>query len=88
MAELFASGRIAALILVFMSLEAVFFLVVPRLAGKGGRSWFDPLANLASGAALMLALRCALTGTARPWTALFPGLSLVAHLIDVWRRAH
>ena len=86
MAEWFASGRIIDFILVLMALEAVLFPAWPGLVGKNRQSRFDPLANLASGAALMLALRSALTGQSWPWTAVFLGVSFASHLADILQR--
>ena len=84
MAALFASGRIVDAILALVALEAVALLVWRRMRGHGP-SASALLVNLASGAALMLAVRAALTGAAWTVVALFLlGLvALVAHGADL-----
>lgn len=79
MAELFASGRIVDLILVLVTVEAL-ALIGLRLWAGVGPPLPPTLLTLGSGAALMLALRAALTGSdwiliAAPLTA-----ALVAHV--------
>jgi hypothetical protein len=41
---------------------------------------------LGPGACLMLALRCALTGTGATWVAFWLAMSLPLHMVDVLRR--
>ncbi|WP_036302544.1 hypothetical protein [Methylobacterium sp. 77] len=82
MATLFASGRIIDLILCLVALEAA-ALVVWRLR-RGGRLVLPPLlCNLGSGAALMLAIRAALTGADWITIAACLALSLMAHLAEL-----
>lgn len=76
---LFASGRIVDLILVGVAAEAVLLLVLCRGAAR-----FAPFgATIAAGAALMLALRAALTGSAWPVVAVWMLVGLVAHVADL-----
>jgi hypothetical protein len=82
---LFASARIVDLILVLVAIEAAALLAYGRATGRG----VPPsglLPNLLSGALLLLALRCALAGTAWEWMALSLGAALVAHLLDLRQR--
>ncbi|ABC21434.1 hypothetical protein F11_03230 [Rhodospirillum rubrum F11] len=88
--SLFATGRVIDAILVLMILEVVALVFWHRLTGRG----IAPrqlLGVIAAGAALMIALRSALTGA--PWTetALWLSLGLIAHLGDLalrWRGGH
>lgn len=84
---LFASGRMIDLILVLVVAEAIALTVLWMRTGRGV-SPRKLLPNLASGVALMLAVRAALTGA--PWTqvALFLTVSFAAHVADIavrWR---
>lgn len=83
--ELFASGHIADLILLLVVFEAVVFLALRRLTGRGVPAR-ELLPNLAAGATLILALRSALRG--EPWsmTASWLLLALVAHGADLMAR--
>jgi len=82
MTDLFASPRLADLVLAVLALEAVVFAL------RGGR---DALARvgpfLLSGACLALALRAVLADAAWPWVA--SGLlgALLCHLWDLRARA-
>ena len=82
MTELFASGRIVDGILVLVALEAVALLVLRRRTGRGPAP-VPLLCNLASGAALMLAVRAALTDAAWPVVAGCLLMSLVAHASEL-----
>ncbi len=85
MAELFASGRVVDAILALMLLEGVALWALGRATGRG----LAPgaiLTNLAAGAALLLALRAALTGAAWYAVAAWLVAGLLAHLADLWRR--
>lgn len=86
MDELFASGRAVDIVLGVMVLEALV------LGLFGGRPWVPRLAplllTLLSGAAAMLALRAALTGSGWPAIAFFLVLSFLFHLADLTRRAY
>jgi hypothetical protein len=84
MAELFASGRIVDLIVALMVLEGLALMTWRRWSGRGPRA-LDLVLNLAAGAALLLALRAALTGSAWPWVALPLTLALPLHLADLCR---
>lgn len=87
MAALFASGRIVDAVLVLVLLEALLLAwLCRRCAPFRGLSLPALLANLASGAALMLALRAALSGA--PWSAVAAWMlaGLVAHLADLGLR--
>jgi hypothetical protein len=88
MAALFASGRIIDAILALVVLEGLLlaWLCRRRAASFLGLSLPALLANLASGAALMLALRAALVGA--PWIAVAAWMlaGLVAHLADLGLR--
>lgn len=85
--QAFASGRIVDLILMLVMAEAVGLVVFWTIKRRG----IPPralIANLASGAALMLAVRSALVDA--PWTqvAAFLTISFIAHLADLtgrWR---
>ncbi|MCJ2067511.1 hypothetical protein MKK75_01625 [Methylobacterium sp. J-030] len=82
-ASWFASGRIVDGILLLVAAEA---LVLAWLSRRGGPPLATLLANLASGAALMLALRAALTGAG--WFAVAGWMlaGLVAHSADLGLR--
>ncbi|MGH1589815.1 hypothetical protein ACRBEV_17555 [Methylobacterium phyllosphaerae] len=82
-AALFASGRIVDGILLLVAGEA---LLLAWLCRRGGPSLPALLANLASGAALMLALRAALAGSGWIAVAGFLLAGLVAHLADLGLR--
>lgn len=79
MEGLFASGRIVDLILVGVTAEAVLLLVLCRSVRR-----FAPFgASIAAGAALMLALRAALTGAVWPVVAGWMLAGLAAHVADL-----
>ena len=82
MDALFASGRIVDLILAGVAVEALLLAGLRRRLGAGP-SLPGLLANLAAGAALMLALRAALVGSAWPVVAAFMLAGLVAHGADL-----
>ena len=86
MEPLFASGRIVDLILAGVAVEAVMLALLRRRFG-GGAALPALLANLASGAALMLALRAGLTGAPWPAVAGWMLAGLVAHATDLSLRA-
>ena len=85
MAEWFASGRIVDAILGLVAVEAVALLVLRRWTGRGPAP-IALLSNLASGAALMLALRAALVQAAWPVVAGWMLAALGAHLGDLLPR--
>jgi hypothetical protein len=85
MAELFTSGRIVDLILVLVAIEFVVLAVLWSRSGRG----VAPLrivANLASGACLLLALRAALTQASWQMVAAFLAAAFMAHLADLMQR--
>ena len=81
-ATLFASGRIVDAILVLVALEALVLLGVRARWGRGPAPG-ALLSNLASGAALMLALRAALTGAAWLSVAAWLAAALAAHIAEM-----
>ncbi|MFD1303867.1 hypothetical protein ACFQ4G_20075 [Methylobacterium marchantiae] len=85
MADLFASGRIIDLILALVALETLGLVAWHVHTGRGA-ALRPLLCTLVSGAALMLAVRTALTGA--PWiaTACCLAVSLLAHLGDLFIR--
>ena len=85
MKELFLSGHGIDLALACVALEAV-YLVLRRQRTRG-LSPVDVFGQLAAGAFLLLAVRCALTGADYRWTAAFLTASFPAHLFDLSRRA-
>jgi len=86
MADLFAGGQIVDLILLLIGLEAVGLAWLARRRQGGGASVPGLLANLLAGAALLLALRSALTDAEWQATALWLGLAFIAHVFDLWLR--
>ncbi|MBS0560826.1 MAG: hypothetical protein JSR21_12295 [Proteobacteria bacterium] len=85
MSDLFASGRIVDAILVLMLLEAA-GLAVWRWRTGGGLSLRAVTAALGAGAALLLALRAALTGASWPVVAFWLAAALLAHAADLAAR--
>ncbi len=88
MAEFFASGLAADLILLTLVLEAVAIWWWHRHSGRG-LSLRDVFPFLLAGAAFALSLRAALTGAGWPLVALPLMGALGAHLWDLasrWRR--
>lgn len=87
MEHLFESGRVVDLILLLMVLEGAGLLLLRRRLGRGMPPG-EILAFLAAGAALMLALRAALTGAGWGWVALAlagGGAAHLAYLVLRWR---
>lgn len=82
MAEWFASGRIVDAILVLVAIEALVLLALRQRTGRGPAP-AALLCNLASGAALMLAVRAALVQAHWPVVAGWMLASLAAHLGDL-----
>lgn len=83
MNSLFASGRIADLILCLMVIEALF---VWRIARSRPAFFADMAPTLLSGACLALALRGALIEAWWGWIALALTFGLFAHVADLVRR--
>ncbi len=84
MAELFASGHIADLILAIIALEAIAIVAHRRWTGHGIRL-IAILPNLLSGACLVIALRTALIGAEWVWTAIPLVAAFAAHIWDLSR---
>lgn len=85
MAELFASGRIVDAIVALVVVEAVLLVGLRLRFGRGPKP-AALLSNLASGAALMLAVRAALTGADWPMVAAWLLAALFAHLTEMMIR--
>lgn len=88
MAEFFASGRVADLILLTLVLEGLALWAWHRKTGRG-LPLRAVLPFLLAGAAFALSLRAALTGAGWPLVALPLMGALCAHLWDLaarWRR--
>ena len=83
--ELFASGRIADLLLGIMLIEGVVLVLVRRRTGRGPAP-LDLACNLAAGACLVLALRAALVGAQWSVVASLLAVAGIAHGLDLWRR--
>lgn len=85
MAELLQSGRLIDLILLFVALEVLALLILPRFFS--GMPRFSKLwPTLLSGACLMVALRFALTDAPASWIMAALLASLIAHVTDVVSR--
>lgn len=80
-----ASGRIVDIALVFIAIEFA-ILMMRRSADPLFQRALGVFLALGPGACLMLALRCALTGTSPLWVAFWLAASLPLHLWDVARR--
>ncbi len=85
MADAFRSGRIIDAILALMVLEAAAIAVWHRASGRPPRLG-DVAGTLVSGAALLLAVRAALTGAPWPVIALALLGALIAHATDLIAR--
>lgn len=85
MQELVESGRVVDGILALILVQCAGLALLRRRYGIGP-SPRDLWPTLAAGAALLLALRAALTGA--PWTAIAAWLAtaFAAHLADLYRR--
>ncbi len=83
--ELFASGRIADLILLILAAEFA-FLSWRAPAGRRRTAMVELVFRLAPGACLLLALRAALTGGSWMWIAAWLAASFPVHLGDLIRR--
>jgi len=82
MIELFTSGRVVDLILIFIFLEAVFIAIHRGKTGRGVRLR-EVASGILSGVFLLLALRCALVGERWPWIATWLLAALIAHFADL-----
>lgn len=84
MADLFATGRIVDILLLFVAIEVA---VLYALRRRIGLDVPQILANVAAGLFLMLALRVALTGGSWTWIAAALFAALLAHAADLATRA-
>lgn len=79
---LFGGGLIALVVLALLAAEAI--LLGRWLARRGlARRYPQLLAGLTAGACLVAALGAALAGWALHWLALFMGLSLLCHVVEL-----
>lgn len=86
MSAFFTSGHAIDLILAIVGIEVLVLLTRQRWSGRGLRP-LDLLGQLLSGALLLLAVRCALTGADYRFTAALLLASFPAHLFDLARRS-
>lgn len=87
MSEWFANGRIIDVIVLAMMVEGIVLAAVQARTGRG-LGTRPLLTTLASGAALMLAVRAALVGAGWAVVSVCLLAGLVAHLVDLasrWR---
>ena len=82
MQQLVDSGRIVDLILLLIVIEVVVLGVI-RDRRQSGPRWRELLPNLLAGAALLLALRSAITGATWPWIATWLAAAGMAHIADL-----
>ncbi len=82
---LLAGGRVLDVIIALMVLEGLALIAYARWTGRGPAPG-AMIANLASGAALMLALRAALSGWGAAAVATCLIASFAAHVTDLARR--
>jgi hypothetical protein len=82
MAAFLADARIVDAIIALVAVEAV-VLVVWRARTGGGLPVTETLANLSSGAALLLALRMAVTDSLSAYIPTVLLAALVAHVVDL-----
>jgi hypothetical protein len=80
LSDWFASGRAVDLVIVVMIAEAVLLIVALK------RPAMTVVLTILPGAAILLALRAALTGASWEWTALWLTVSLPLHLADLRHR--
>lgn len=78
------SGRAVDVVLAFVAVEALILLWLLRR--RPGLGPLDVVGQLAAGALLLGAVRCALTGADPRWTAGCLLAALPAHLFDLVRR--
>ena len=85
--DLVSSPRTVDVALACIGLEALLLFLLRRRTGLG---LLDVVGQLAAGAALLLALRCTLTGANPAWIGVFLAAAFPVHLFDVvrrWRKA-
>ena len=83
MQSLFESGRVADIVLLVMALEAIAIVTFLR---PSRFNLFALIGNLVGGAALVVALRLALTGGPWPWMAIALVVSMAGHVVDLYMR--
>jgi len=81
----FASGHVANLILAVMLIECLALSMLAKKSKRGMRP-SRIIVSLAAGAALVLALRAALTGAGWHWMALALTAAFIVHLLDLYWR--
>jgi hypothetical protein len=87
LADLYASGRVADMLVAALLLEALALAWLHRRVGRAGLPW-GILLNLATGAALVMALGAALKGAAWPVIGTWLVVALIGHAADLvlrWR---
>ncbi len=80
MDEWFASGIMIDIILAAVLLECLFLVWLSRRRMKDVTVW---LPGLLAGAALLIALRLVIAGTAWSWVAGLLAVALLAHVVDM-----
>jgi hypothetical protein len=85
MTSFFSSGRVVDAVLAFMLIELI-ALVLVRERGTAVFRPLDVMVNSGAGAALLLALRAALRGSAWQPVALWLLVALGFHVWDLWLR--
>lgn len=80
MHDLVASGRVADIVLAVMALECV---ILAALFRANPTALFGLIGNLTGGAALVVALKLALTGGGWPWIVAALATSMAGHLVDL-----
>lgn len=78
----FSSGHVIDVILAVMAVETL-GLIIYRVRSGSGPTIAQTVANMASGAMIMLAVRSALTDAGWEQTALFLLASSAAHFVDL-----
>ena len=79
LAAFFTSGHAVDLVLAFMVIEAIVLILIKRPA-------LTVVLTILPGAAMMLALRAALSGADWHWVAIWLTVSLPLHLADLRHR--
>jgi hypothetical protein len=87
MQHLVLSGRIIDLILLLIAAEFI-VLGYMRARRRVGPGWRAMLPNLLAGAALLMAVRAAITDATWPWTAVWLAAAGLAHAADLRARWH
>jgi hypothetical protein len=85
MAAFLADSRMVDAIIALVAVEGIVLLLWRAITG-GGLSAAETLANLSSGAALLLALRLAITGGLSASVLALLSVALIAHVADLASR--